>query len=133
MLNARLERGMWLVDCPDPHGVNCKSALAVKWVGNEDYWLNAFVCLTCGAGAGVAILPDMIPPLVASLREPIQRAINAMAIPTVELGSAYAYRLPDDWRKIELAVGARPQENKNWIQGETLEDLMAENKKNGVS
>lgn len=39
---------------------------------------------------------------------------------------------PDNWREIVEVLRPRPVENMNWMPGETLEDLRAENFAHGV-
>lgn len=41
--------------------------------------------------------------------------------------------LPDDRSAIDTALGLRPEVNRNWSPGETVEDLQVENTEHGVA
>lgn len=40
--------------------------------------------------------------------------------------------LPADRAAIEAALAVRPEENRNWVPGETVDDLLRENREHGI-
>lgn len=47
--------------------------------------------------------------------------------------SSFKYELPKDWKKIFETLRNRPADKMNWLPGETLKDLKAENARHGIS
>lgn len=39
---------------------------------------------------------------------------------------------PEDWQEIEKVLDKRPENNRNWLPGETVDDLKQENRSHGV-
>jgi hypothetical protein len=85
-VEARVEHGRWLVDCPVD---GCAGA---QLASDSD---RRFVCVECAAGP-------------------------------------FEVEWPLDRDEIEAALNVRPAPNRNWLPGETVADLLAENAERGV-
>ena len=83
-LDAYVNHGRWVVDCPAAGCAGAELASDVR----------PFVCASCGEGP-------------------------------------YQTRFPTERAAIEAALESRPVEAQNWLPGETVADLEAENEVNG--
>lgn len=101
-MTAYYNYGRWVVDCP---ASDCYAALRVSEASSV-----VSVWMVCDCGDESACDHQQIP-----------------------CGRAFEVALPDDRQDIEAVTGLRPRRaNRNWVPGETVRDLQAENLRHGV-
>jgi hypothetical protein len=106
-LDARINHGRWIVDCPD-----CKGAEVPERMLKKDI----FICDECFPGATQGAPEDR----------------GAASAKAYKLDMAYKIKYPPNKSKIEDVLRKRPKPNMNWLPGETVEDLERENEAHGV-
>jgi hypothetical protein len=104
-VRVELNHGRWVAHCP-----GCPSAMFVVVPGSKltEYGLRPEITTT--------------PPLYLC-----PRCQNELSD-----GKPLNYALPEGWKKIELVVAKRPEQNRNWLPGQTLKDLQRENREHKV-
>jgi hypothetical protein len=110
ILDARMNHGRWIVDCPNPA---CKGAELAR--PGED-----FICSDCYIEEALA--SDGAVGATARARE-IARV----------RGEVYAVRFPADKAAIEAVLRPRPLKHMNWQPGESLDGLRQENAAHGIA
>lgn len=114
-LKARLNWGRWIVDCPKEDGG------ALEVVPNVD---KLFVCPVCYPQS-IASHVGMIGGRIANVPDvSARRTGKALAEANDEV---YSIEYPEGMERIVELVGKRPQQNRNWQDGETLAFLQQEN------
>lgn len=108
-LNARMNHGRWIVDCPNPE---CRGAELAR-PGEP------FVCSDC------------------HIQEAIEQGGVAGASTRARQiaesrGEVYALHFPADKAAIEAALRPRPLESMNWTPGESQDLLRRENAAHGI-
>lgn len=101
-MNAYYNYGRWVVDCPAP---DCYGALRVSEAPSV-----VSVWLSCDCQD--------------------EQACDHQQIPC---GHSFEVVLPDERQEIEVVTGLRPRRaNRNWLPGESVGDLKAQNLRHGV-
>jgi len=123
-VQARLNWGRWIVECPKPHGLLDSTALEVDPLRDR-----TFICPACH--------PKTIAQFVGAVNGKIQAVPDISARKTGRLlaekaGDVYEIEYPKDMDKIEQTLAVRAKENRNWEPGETLTALKRENKEHGL-
>lgn len=119
-VTAYLNFGRWLVDCPK-HGKNGATEVTL---GTTEYIapccypgsVAQFVGVTKGR---ITVIPD----------ESARATARNLALENDEV---YQVIFPEDAPQILEALAVRPIKNQNWVPGETVEFLQAENVEHGA-
>lgn len=125
-IKAIYNHGRWIALCPNCAAQGVTSAVHVRPGDlfvcpeeHEDLLAITYIPNQKKAGAFNAV-PDE-----AKREEARQTAIRQ--------GSAYEIIFPADKAKIEAVLRARPVTARNWHEGETVADLIAENAERGIA
>ena len=107
-VQARLNWGRWIVDCPKEHNPLDSKSLEVK-PGRD----TQFICPAC--------YPQSIAQFVGMVNGKIQPVPDVSARRTArrlaeEKGEIYNIIFPDNLAEIEAAVSVRPQQNQQRLQ-----------------
>lgn len=119
-VKAYLNYGRWLVRCPK-HG---KNGLLEVTPQTKDY-----IAPCCFPGI-VASFPSVIKGRVMQLPDVSARATARKL--AQQAGEIYSIEFPENMQEILDIVKLRPIQNQNWIMGETIDQLQADNVANGI-
>jgi len=112
--------GRWLAPCP-----KCKVANDIQ----PDQ--TTFTCPACRPDLrawAIKMDADGFGRPVADTAKQVAAAEQA-----IEAGEVYGIVWPENWREIEAALRARPVPAMNWLPGEDVADLLAENEARGLN
>jgi hypothetical protein len=122
-VTAFLNAGRWVVRCPDdPDGLHSVE------VHPGDA---TFVCAACYPGMRKSVFKMRADGYFDSVPDAFAQA-EAFSQATAD-GHTYVILFPDNADEILAVVRQRPTANMNWLPGEDIDFLMAENVANGVS
>ena len=116
-MKAYANHGRWVVKCPE-----CNWALKVKDFGRAPEFLR-FGCADCGCG---------LPSELFSALEKLEGRARVVTGYEVIKQFGEVIELPAEFVEIETALMNRKRMNRNWLIGETLNDLLYENKEHGL-
>lgn len=117
-IKAYYNHGRWVADCP-----NCNSAEQVNdstvFICSEEYPYVSY------AGKSKA---DVDPHRVMLIHEGKQSLAKAK-----QDNEIYDIVFPEFRSEIERVLSARPPVNRNWLIGETIDDLVEQNRAHGIT
>lgn len=118
-MDAYLNQGRWVAECPD-----CHSAVKVKDLGAAAVY-RTFGCVECGYGVpkGAWKRFDRMP-VAVRIEYHLDEIVRGGTVPV---------RFPEDVETIETELAKRGRAiHRNWKPGETVADLKRENAKHRV-